>query len=87
MGAGGVKNRAYSLKGNGLFVFATDDLGLTLCDEEFTLCPMRFALRGMLTMDSGTIERWRGSGGFNIQKISGRIQIPRGFEYIKFDVD
>jgi hypothetical protein len=27
-----------------------------------------------------------GNGDFNIQKISGRIQIPRGFEYIKFDV-
>jgi hypothetical protein len=28
-----------------------------------------------------------GNGDFNIQKINGRIQIPRGFEYIKFDVD
>jgi hypothetical protein len=29
----------------------------------------------------------RGNGDFNIQKISGGIQISLGFEYIKFDVD
>ena len=28
-----------------------------------------------------------GDGDFNIQKISERIQIPRGFKYIKIDVD
>ena len=44
---------------------------------------LRFSLpvRGL-----GKRLKGEGNGDFNIQKINGRIQIPRGFEYVDFNV-